>query len=566
VLVSRLLRSAKVASSGGTLPRSLTLPTMKTNPSLLLVTWIAIVPGCKRSASRFEGQGPIVVRCPESGCSAESGERVRRSETGGVASPKKGGELVVRLESEPASLCDLIDHEAFTRWIMENQVNETLLYQDPWTGELSPRLAERIEETNSRITITLRAGVRFHDGVPLSAADVAFTLAKARDPKVGADVRSDLEPVHEVEAPDPRTVVLSLSRPAPFLRQALAHLSILPRHLFDGKELRRAPALRAPMGTGPFRFVEWKAGERIVLERNEEYWGTPPYLDRVVFRIVRDQETAYELYRRGELDVLWRLPSLMDRAIRDPELTGHLLLRWIPRAYQFIVWNVRRGPLKDPRVRQALTMLINRHRYLDVVYQGRAREISGPYAVGTPSYDPQIAPWPYDPQRARALLEEAGVRDLHLDFLVTAGSKTFDPLATMLKEDLAAAHVTLNVTSVDFAVQLDRLRRHAFDLSALQWTLSLEQDNYSIFHSSQPQNYGDFHSTAADALLEEIRQTPSDDVRHRLDRKLHRLLHDEQPYTFLCAPEVATLMGPRVHGLSPSIDGFSLTRAWVDKR
>jgi peptide/nickel transport system substrate-binding protein len=502
--------------------------------------------------------GPQVIACGAEGCPPEPG------------TPVDGGELVVHVDVEPAILCDLVEHDAWSRWIVENQIAETLFFQDPWSGALSPRLAEKWEADGDKtLTLHTRAGVTWHDGQPFSAADVAFTLDRARDPKVGADQRADLEPIAKVEQPDDKTLVLTLGRPAPYLRQALAHISILPKHLYEGKDLRRAAPSRAPVGTGPFKFVRWKSGEEIVVEKNANYWGPKAHLDRIIFRIVRDKQVAYELYKRGELDVMWRLPSgrTTDEARADAKLAGHRMRVWTPRAYFFIVWNTRKFP--DPRVRRALTQLVDRARFTQIAFAGHARPVTGPYPPGTPSYDASLPPLPYDPKAARALLDQAGVKALKLTFLSTAGSRTVEQLATLLKEDFARVGIELEVATVDWAVLLDRLRHHAFDASSLQWTMSLEQDNYSMFHSSQGeagQNYGAWKSPAADALLEKIRATSDDNARHALDRQLHKLIHDEQPYTFLSSPEVATLEARRVHGLLPSTDGFTFASAWVEPR
>jgi peptide/nickel transport system substrate-binding protein len=466
-------------------------------------------------------------------------------------------------------LCDLVEHDAWSRWIVENQVAETLLFQDPWSGQIGPRLARAFEAAPDAITLHLQPGVKWHDGQPLTAADVAFTLGRARDPAVGADQRADLEPVTAVETPDPQTVILRLVRPAPFLRQALAHIAILPEHAYKGRDLHSAPASRAPIGTGPFKFDRWKAGEEIVIVRNPDYWGQKAHLDRIVFRIARDKNVAYELYKRGELDVIWSLaPGRVDEAKAEPQLAGHRMLEWKLRAYFFIVWNTQKKGLGDARVRRALTMLIDRARFNQVAFGGHAQLVTGPYAPGTPSYDATIAPWPYDPQAAKKLLAEAGVSSLKLTFLLTAGSRTVEQLATLMKEDFQQAGVQLEVAQVDFAVLLDRLRRHAFDATSLQWTMSLEQDNFNLFHSSQAergQNYGAWKSADADALVAQIRATVDDEARHALDRQLHRLVHEQQPYTFLSIREVQTLLAPRVHGLLPSTDGFNFAQAWVDK-
>jgi peptide/nickel transport system substrate-binding protein len=516
-----------------------------------------VVGACKKSPP--PAAGPTIVACGPTGCPTDP--------NGPPA--KQGGELRIHVEAEPAILCDLIEHDVWSRWIMENQVAETLFFQDPWTGTLSGRLAEAFEVTPEQLTLHLRKDVKWHDGAPFTAADVLFTLERARDPAVGADQKSDLDPVSAITSPDSLTVVIKLARPAPFLRQALAHLSILPKHLLQGKDLRKAEYGRAPVGTGPFKFSRWKAGQELVLERHPGYWGKLPHLQRLIFRIVRDRQVAWQLYQRGELDVLWRLPpgKVADDARHDPRLGGHHMLVWTPKAYFFVVYNTRKGALGDARVRRALTLLTDRGQFIKNAFFGHARTITGPYPPGTPAYNEGVQPWPYDPKAARELLQAAGVKSLKLTFLLTAGSRTVEQLATLLKEDFARVGIELEVATVDFAVQLDRLRKHSFDVSALQWTMLLEQDNYPLFHSSQAdvgQNYGGYKNAEADTLLEKIRQTADDGQRHQLEQALHKLLHEEQPYTFLASPEVQTMISPRVHQLRPSTDGFSFADAWMD--
>jgi ABC-type transport system substrate-binding protein len=311
------------------------------------------------------------------------------------------------------------------------------------------------------------------------------------------------------------------------------------------------------VGTGPFKFKEWKPGDRIVIERHDGYWGEKAHLERVVFRIARDKQVAWELYKRGELDLIWRLPvQTAKEAMHNAAFAGHRMLMWTPRAYFYIVWNARKVP--DAKVRRALSQLVDRDRFMQIAFDGRARPITGPYPPGTPSYDDSVKAPPYDPK--------AKVVPLKLTFLATAGSRTVEQLATLMKEDFARAGVELTIAQVDFAVLLERLRQHAFDVSALQWTMSLEQDNFNMFHSSQGsggQNYGAYKNPEVDKLLEEIRATGNDDARHALDRKLHKLVAEEAPYTFLLQPEAQTMLSPRVRGIRPSTDGFGFSRAWM---
>jgi ABC-type transport system substrate-binding protein len=156
-----------------------------------------------------------------------------------------------------------------------------------------------------------------------------------------------------------------------------------------------------------------------------------------------------------------------------------------------------------------------------------------------------------------------------IDFLLVAGSKTLEPLATMMQEDFARAGIRLRVAPTEWATLLDRLRKHAFDAAALQWNMRPVQDNWTLFHSSQAeggQNYGAFRDPAADALLDEIKRTAPGEARVALDHRLHRLIAEEQPYLFLGNPEVVSLVAPSVGGYAPSVDGLGFARITVGAR
>jgi peptide/nickel transport system substrate-binding protein len=524
----------------------------------LLITVAVAGFGCKPHSAPVAGNadggmGATLVSCG-AGCVEPPGK------------PKDGGVLRVHIDAEPATLCDLVEHDAWGRWIMENQVQETLIFQEPWSGALGARLAERWKLDGNKLTLQLRRGVRWHDGKPFTAADVVFTLRAAKDPANGADQAADLAAVKSVDATDDATVVLTLGGAAPYLLQALAHISILPAHAYAGQSLRTAPASRAPVGTGPFRFDRWDTGKLLRITRNADYWGPRAHLDAVEFVVARDKNVALELWKRGELDVLFRLPSprVADELAHDPARTGARLLAWTPRAYYFVVWNTTRPSLSKPEVRRALGQLIDRKRFMQVAFAGHARPVTGPYAPESSSYDPSVTAPEFDPKAASALKELSGTK---LKFLATAGSRSVEQLATLFKEELAKAGITLEIETVDFATLLARLRDHSFDISALQWTVSLEQDNYNMFHSSQSkggQNYGAFSDGDADALMVKIRNTADDEARHNLDRALHRRLAELQPYAFLCSPEAQTLLARRVHGLRPSADGLTFAEAWIE--
>lgn len=495
--------------------------------------------------------------------------------------PSGGGTLRVMMEAEPPTLNPLIEHDAWTTWVALGEIYEPLVREDGATGELRPALAIRFDAPDDHtLHFVLRAGVAWHDGKPFGIDDVLATFDLLRSPGAGADQRVDFVDLSSVERVSPSEITLHFSRPAPLALRGIAHLPILPAHLFGPgveKDLRRVPASRAPVGTGPFRFVSWRSGEAITIEKNPSYWGEKPHVDRIELRVVRDKDAALELMRRGQLDVVWRLaPSQVDR----PPPPGTHAVAWRLPTYSFVMWNLRQPGLGDPRVRQALTMLTDRARYLQVAFHGRATLVTGPYPLTSPSYDRSIAPWPFDPPRARKLLDEAGLRDsdgdgvrevdgkpFRIALLYPAESRSVEPLATMMQEDFKRAGVLLDVVPTEWATMLDRkLRKHAFDAASFQWNMQAVQENYDVFHSSQAesgQNFGGLRDPEIDRLLDELKHTPLGPARVALDHRLHRRIHDLQPYTFLGCPEIDSLVADRVHGYAPTVNDLGFAKLWI---
>ena len=502
--------------------------------AIVIVTLTSCGPKTRPSAA-------MLVECPPLGCPIDE----RR--------PLDGGTIRVHADAEPAGLCDLVNHEAWVRSITENQVMETL-FEQAQDGALHPRLARSWRWEGRKLVVSLRSDVRFSDGAPFSSDDVAFTLGRARDPLLGADQRSDLGPITAIAVLDAHTVELTVPGPAPFLLQALAHIAMYPHHLLDRADLRTTPFCRAPVGTGPYRVASWRSGTAVALQRVERYWGPRPHLDGIEYDFVRDRQAAYLLYERGQLDVLNRLPR------EHGLLPGHRIYRYTPRAFFFALWNTRRPALADAATRVELGHLFDVPRFVAAAFDGHARPHSGPYLESTPSYDGKVAPWAYEPALARPL----GARLRKLTFLTTVGSPAVDQLATLLEEDLRRIGVELVIERLDFARVLERLRRHDFDVTALQLTLAQEQDNFGLFHSSavDEQNWGGYADPDTDALLVRIRATEDPAARHALDRELHRLLHARGPMTFLVAPELETAVAPGWGGVRPSADGLDLAHAF----
>jgi peptide/nickel transport system substrate-binding protein len=347
-------------------------------------------------------------------------------------------------------------------------------------------------------------------------------------------------------------------------------IPVLPEHRFEGQHFLKAKENRAPLSDGPYRVVSWKAQESLVLERNERYPGPRGHFDRVEFRIVPDNETAYRMLLAGDLDEDAIDSGLKQRAASDPAFASCCrLVEFYNLDYNYIALNNRSPLFADARVRRALTMMLDRAAIVRGLYRGSARIISGPWAPDSPAYDAGLPPLPFDPGMAARLLDEAGwvrtgdgVREkdgrrFEFDLLVSAGSEVGRQIDEMLASELAKKGVTARVRMMEWAAFVERIDAGDFEAASLAWSaVDPNPDPYFYWHSSQcaPKgiNDGCYVNPAADALMVRAREEMDSSRRLDLLHRLHRLLRDDAPAVFVVNASGKSAFRRRIHGLTSS--------------
>jgi peptide/nickel transport system substrate-binding protein len=450
----------------------------------------------------------------------------------GARTPASPDELRVHLPSPPAHLNPLLASDAITTQVVLGDVIEPLFTLDG-QGGIRPLLAERVEVSTDGTTWTfhLRRGVRWHDGRPFGADDArfAFELIQAGAPSILA---GDLDDLRGLATPDEATLVVSFAAFRLGRKESLALLPVLPRHVFAGTppaELLGAPASRAPVGTGPYAFHGWEAGGDLVFARASTWRGPPPAFARVRYRVIADRAQAVAELRRGRLDLL---PSLAPGRLTD-ELAGDARVRLVAYEVPYFLavrWRCD-GRLADPRVRRALTMLLDREAVVARLLAGRGRVASAPWEPDDVAYDPGVAPWPFDPGAASALLAEAGATDLRVRLLLPAGSATLERVATLWQADARRAGVTLEL--VPDPAPLERVRHGGGDGVGYGWSTGPEMDFWHHFHSAGPENFGRCATPELDAALVAARTTADPAARRAHEHRVHRLLHELEPLTVI---------------------------------
>ncbi|MCC7540749.1 MAG: hypothetical protein IT379_31320, partial [Deltaproteobacteria bacterium] len=483
------------------------------------------------------------------------------------------------LETEPLHLLPMLRPDLSAFRVVGHSILEPLLRVDAATGRLEPVLAERWEATDGGrvLTFHLRHGVRFHDGRPLTSADVRFTFDRLLDPTVqAASQRSDFERLNRVETPDDHTVVLRFREPHFLVYQNLDKLFILPRHVYGVGDLNTHAALRSPVGTGPFRFVRWVAGERIEVARFAGYWGTPARAPRLVHRIVTDSNAAFDLALRGDVDVVTRLlPEHVERIERGEQRDRLRLVPTPASGYSFLTYNLRTPALADPRIRRAIGHFLDRDAIHCALDRCLSRAARSPFLAGH-ALDVERPEPRFDPAAGTRLLDQTGARDsdgdgirdlgvhpLRFTLLVPSTSRSLHRQVELLQQRLRAVGVRMDIRPAEWGALLTRLSEHDYEAAALQWSIDPETDLYPLFHSSQiegGQNYGSVRDADVDRLLEEARRTLDAERRNGLLRQLLARLDAIAPYTYLASTFRVAVVRRDVSGLVAEPWGF---RPWT---
>ncbi|MBW2645340.1 MAG: peptide-binding protein [Deltaproteobacteria bacterium] len=397
-----------------------------------------------------------------------------------------------------------------------------------------------------QITFHLRKGVQWHDGHPFTADDVRFTYETIMDEKTNTVRGSDYELVEKVEAIDPYTVRVTYKEPfSPALETWT--IGIIPEHLLKGKDINTDPFNRNPIGTGPFVFDLWVSDEKIVLAANPDYFEGKPHLDRIVYRIIPETSLSEIEILTGGIDYTGVFPHQYERIKKNLKLQ---LYRQASLGYTYIGYNLENPLFQDKRVRQALTCAINREEIVRYVLYGLGQTATGPFPNHLWYADKSIQPFPYDPEKAKRLLYEAGWRDTDGDNLLDKDGKPFSfrlitnsgndirrDVGVLVQRYFKEIGLDVELQIYEWSVFLKNfINPKHFDACILGWSLSVDPDAYSIWHSSQIEggfNFVSYKNPVVDQLWVEGRRTFDIKKRTEIYHKIHRLIHEDQPYTFL---------------------------------
>lgn len=424
--------------------------------------------------------------------------------------------------------------------------------------EVVPDLAKswKISEDGKVWTFYLRQDVKWHDGQGFTAHDVVFTFNSILNPKVNSVRRSDYiidgQPIKFI-ALDKYTVQAILPKPfAPFLSRC--GMSVIPKHVLANKDINIADFNRHPIGTGPFKLKEWSTGNHVIVERFDEYYLGVALLAQIIYKIIPDENAILVALEAGEVDEAG-IPA-KDHS-RMKAQAGVNVFEYDALVYTYLGLNMANPKFKDIRVRQALAFATDKKQLVSLIFRGLASPAFAPSAPVSWAYSDQVEKFEYDPIKAKALLKAAKAQNLEFAILVNQGNKEREKAAVILQQQYKKVGVKVAIRVMEWSALLKIVNAPIgpkdFDAILMGWSLGLDPDAYSIWHSSQyPKgfNFIGYNDPLADRLLEQGRLTMDKNMRKAVYAKLWQTIAHDQPYIFLWYPKAISGIRDRVGGLS----------------
>jgi peptide/nickel transport system substrate-binding protein len=443
------------------------------------------------------------------------------------------GKLVIAQGAELSSL-DPALHGTTSELNYDNAVFDKLYLFDA-QGNVVPRLVVSHKIINPTTwEFKLRKGVKFHNGDPLTAADVKFSIEHYLDPKTKAPFASFYSTIKEVKAVDESTIQVTTDKPDPLLRKRFAfNIFILPSKYIQEKGYDAF--LKQPIGCGPFKFVEWVRADRLVLEANEAYWAGSPLIKTVVFRAIPEDSTRLAELQTGAADIILNVPPFLVNQLKgQPGID----VQSVPsgRVIYLYINTLAPGPLQDKRVRQALNYAVDRKTIIEKVLMGSGFQTAiniPPYDFG---YDSTLKPYPYDPEKAKKLLAEAGYKDLKLVLNSPSGRYVMDK---QVAEAITGMFEKVGI-KVDFRIRewgdyvKDLLGKKLVDTGLIGSGLVMyDADGRLSLYFIKDSPFCYYVDTEIEKWILEARISMDEKKRKELYSKISKKILEEAPFVFL---------------------------------
>ncbi len=530
----------------------------------LIVALLAFCAGCNEKAAKNNAA--------EQGATTEtSSKKVAEVDT----KPAYGDMLIVGSIGDASVLLPVLASDSASGDINGLIYNGLVKYDKDI--KLVGELAEKwdVSEDKLKIRFYLRKDVKWHDGHPFTAKDVEYTYKVYVDPKTPTAYSTDFLKVKEFRVVDDYTVEVVYDHPyAPALGSW--GQGMLPSHLLQGVDITESPLKRHPIGTGPYKFKDWVTGEKITVDSFHDYFDGRPYINRVMTRVIPDLATMFLELKALSIDEMGLTPLQYVRQTDTQWFKDNFnRYKYLGFGYSYLGYNLQDWKFQDKRVRQALTMAINRESIVEGVLLGLGTVTDTPYKPDTYWYNHNVKKFPYDPEKAKQMLAEAGWKDTDGDGILDKDGKPFEftiitnhgneirkNAAIIIQRDLKKVGITVKIRVIEWAAFLKNfINKRKFEACLLGWGIGIDPSQIDIWNSKKTGenelNFINYQNPEVDRLLDLGASTYNREERKKYYDQFQEIIAEDQPYTFLFVQYSLPIINSRFHGIKPAPIGIS---------
>jgi len=472
--------------------------------------------------------------------------------------------LHLSTSSNPARLNPLIATDSASGAIANFIFNALVKYDASGQNVVGDLAQSYTRISPTVIEFKLRRGVKWHDGKPFSAEDVVFTYNLITSPKVMSPYSTDFRVVKEVRALDDYTVRITYTKPY-FKALEIWMMGIVPKHILENeKDIMGSAFNTHPIGTGPYILRKLEFSKQIELVANPTYFEHKAKIDTIIFHVIADSMTRFLMLKNGEIDVDSLEPMQYERQLDKSFHQKFKYLELPSHSYTYLGFNLRLKKFQDPKVREALSLAINRQELVDILFLNHGSVCTGPFLPGSKGFNKSIKAPQQDIVRARTLLKSAGYDAAHpLEFeIATSNSNPIRPYAAeILQRQLLKVGVKVTLKVMEWQAFLNTVvMPKKFETVLLGWGLSLAPDPYMIWHSDGDVPGGfnmiGYHSKRTDRLIEKMENSTQPEKTAALQRDIFASIVKDNPYLFLVIPNSINVYNRKIQGIKPTINGI----------
>ncbi len=471
--------------------------------------------------------------------------------------------LNLSMSSSPARLNPILANDSASGEISDWLFNGLFKYDKD--GNIKVELASSYEfVTPIKLIVKLKDNILWHDKVKLTSKDIVFTYEKIIDPNVFNSIKSNFNEVQSVKALDDLTIEIIYKKPY-FKALEIWMVGILPYHILkDEQNLMASSFNKNPIGTGSYKLKEFKTAQDIELIANPDYFDGKPKIDRILYKFLPDPNTSFLYLKQKKLDIGGLTPMQVSRQIDDDFKKKFEILNSPSFGFSYLGFNLENPKFKDIKVRQALSLAIDRQELVDILFFGYAKVCNGPFMPGSFAYNDKIIETKQDLEKAKQLLKEAGYDEKNpfsFELITNTGNDIRINTAQILQYQLAKIGVELKIRVMEWQAFLNTVvHPRKFETILLGWSLALMPDAYPLWHSSSSKlggfNLVGYKNEKVDELIENGINTINKDELSTIYKEIFKLISDDLPYLFLYIPDGITAVNKDIKNIKQEFIGI----------